>query len=55
MKSAGGAGLGGGDHVVVAAVDAVHERDAIAGAVGQAQPQHMAVKLDGAQHAAAEQ
>jgi len=34
MVQAGAVRLGQRDHVVVAAVDAVHERDAVAGAVG---------------------
>ena len=35
-----------GDHVVIAAVDAVHEGDEIAGAIRQPQTEHVAVEID---------
>ena len=39
---------------MIAAVDAVHEGDHVAGAVGQPQPQHLAVELDGLRDVAGE-
>jgi hypothetical protein len=43
-----------GEHVVVAAVDAVHEGDHVARAIGEAKPQHAAVELDGLRDVAGE-
>ncbi len=55
MVKAGTAGLREGDHVVIAAVDAVQERDHPARLVGQAQAQYPRVEGERARHVAGEQ
>ena len=51
---AGRARLAERDHVVIAAVDAVHEGDALAGVVGKPQPKHLRIEVDGLHHVGGE-
>ena len=47
---AGPARLAERNHVVIAAVHAVHERDAFAGMVGKPEPKHLRIEFDGLHH-----
>src|SRR6185312_21856 len=47
--------VGEGDHVMIAAVNAVQKRDPVAGPVGEAQAEHAGIELDRALDVAAEQ
>ena len=54
MMMAGRVGAREGDHVMVAAVDAVQERDVVAGMIRQPHPEDARVKFDALAHVARE-